>query len=513
VQTSPSSIDLDELSDHARGLEASLCVDSLAFFFERAWKVVEPTRGLLPSVAIDGMCAAGQAIGDGRIKRLAVATCPGTSKSIFWSVMFPAWLLLRTSGRARVMVGSYAWAFALRDAMRCRDLVQSEWFRGLVESLGQAWGIREDANQKGDWWTNAMGRRLITSVEGKSTGERCTFQIVDDALSAASTYSLADQAEAIRWVNEVLTSRMEDQRVDPRIVVGQRLCVNDPVGEAVRRGWPYLYLPAVLGPDDEPCELRDDAGELVWRDPRAPGVPIVELLDLPTLDRLRLDLGPTAFAAQYLQKPADDSAALFKRTAWRWYRPDGMSAETAATWRRPAGCDEDSACVDQPEAWDRIVITADLTFGSLTGDYNVVQAWGSRGSGRYLLRQWRKRAGFDAALEAIESMAHAYPGAKICIEKAANGAAVIETISKRVPGVVALRPIGSKAQRHSAAVPTVESGCAFLPVGWSEAGEFVEEMTGTTKHDDQADTAAYAIVELNTKRVGTPAAPLAFRVG
>src|SRR3954469_14917473 len=94
------------------GLLRSILSESLADFFPYFWPVMEPTRAMLPSVAIDAFCAAGQAVADGRIKRLAVSTCPGTSKSLFWAVAFPAFLLLRTGGRARTMVGSYSWGFA-----------------------------------------------------------------------------------------------------------------------------------------------------------------------------------------------------------------------------------------------------------------------------------------------------------------------------------------------------------------------------------------------------------------
>lgn len=476
----------------------SILSESLAEFFAYFWPAMEPTRAMLPSIALDAMCAAGQAVADGRIKRLAVSTCPGTAKSLFWAVAFPAFLLLRTHGRARTMVGSYSWGFAMRDSARCRDLVQSERFQ---EVLDGEWEIRADANHKDDFWTTATGRRLITSVEGKSTGERCTWQIIDDALSAASVFSIADKLEAIRWLNQVLTSRLEDQRVDPRVIVGQRLCVGDPIDEAIRQGWKYLYLPAVLADGEEGCVLLDDHGVEVWRDPRAPGEPIVELLDPPALAGLRVALGSNAFAAQYLQKPTDDSAALIKRTWWRFYRPEHVRGDVP----RPAGCDEVSEAVEMPAHFERITIGVDLTFGSKTGDYAVAQAWGASRGGRYLLAQWRERAGFDESIKAIKRLKATYPNAKIVIEKAANGAAVIETLSKEIPGVVAVKPIGPKAARIGAMGPTVESGACYLPLGASWLGDFVEELAGATTHDDAADAAAYSLADLNRQAVPSAA--------
>ena len=462
----------------------------------------------MPSTAVDAVCAALQAVADGRIRRLAISMPPGTGKSKLVAVGFPAWLLLRSRGQARIMVGSYSFDFAKRDSQFCRDLVLSDWYQALV---GGEWEIRDDANSKDDWWKSATGRRLITSVEGKSTGERCTMQIIDDALNAKDVWSNPAKLEAIRWLEQVLPSRLEDQRIDQRVIVGQRLCVDDPIAAAIKKGWKYLDLSAVLGPCPElgigeevtAGVLTDDTGATVWSDPRKPGQPIVDLLDVPALVNLRNDLGPTAFAAQYLQRPADDSSSIIKRSWWRFYRPPGLAEDIAQRMPRPAGCDETSPVADLPERFDRITIAVDLTFGSVDGDYAVVSAWGAVGSARYRLSHWRERAGFETSIEAIERIAQRWPGAKILIEKAANGAATIETLRKRLPGVIAQKPIGKKAQRLSAVAPTVESGCCYLPLGAPDLPEFIEELAGATKHDDQCDVTAYALIDLNTRTVPT----------
>lgn len=503
---SASSIDLQRARRYRAELLRSICADSFRAFVTHAWSVIDPTRALLPSKAIDGMCAAGQAVADGRIKRLAVSTCPGTSKSIVWGIAFPAWLFLRYGGRPRVMAGSYSWDFATRDSRRCRDLVTSTWYEELVAN---SWELRHDANRDDDWWTTGGGRRMIVSVGGKALGERCTFQLIDDALSGADIHSPVAKKEATRWVNEVLPSRLEDPDNDPRIMVGQRLAVDDPIAEAVRQGWKYLYLPAVLAQDEAPCELYDDAGELVWRDDRAPGEPIVSLLGTEALARLRLELGSTAFTAQYLQKPADDSASIIRRAWWRFYTTGGRVLACGA-WvsdareggrtdlPRPAGCETEIPAIDKPDHFDRITMGVDLTFGSLKGDFADIKVWAARGADRFLVGMWHKRAGFEDSSAAIEALSREFPSCKKLIEKAANGAAVIETLQKKIPGVIAQRPIGKKAQRLSAIAPTVEAGNCYLPLGAPGLGDFVEELAGATAHDDQCDTTAYAIIDLNT---------------
>jgi predicted phage terminase large subunit-like protein len=472
---------------------------SVRHFLHACWPTVEPTRALMPSVALDAMCAAGQAVADGRIKRLAVSTCPGTSKSIFWAVVFPAFLLARQHGQSRIMVGSYSWAFATRDSQRCRDLVQSEWYRDLIAG---DWGIRDDADRKDDWWTSATGRRLITSREGKSTGERCTMQIIDDALSASEAYSTSAKTEAARWVSEVLPSRLEDQRVDQRVIVGQRLATDDPIANVLQRGWRYLYLPAVLkperdrvDPEDEPCVLLDDEGMEVWRDTRAPGVPIVDLLDNASLAQLELDLGPAAFSAQYRQKPQDTSSGVFSAN-WltrRWL-PDDRGAEPAC---------------------DRQVITVDASFkAGKDSDYAVVQRWGTRGRDRFLLEQWREQAGFMATAAAVKEMAARHPLAKVLIEEAANGHAIIDQLKREIAGVVAIKPRqsggasdNSKKARAMSVQGIVASGAVVLPGHLPWVDTWVAEVKGfpAVKNDDQVDAMVYALREL--QETGVVVAP------
>src|SRR5688572_10759363 len=99
---------------------------------------------------------------------------------------------------------------------------------------------------------------------------------------------------------------------------------------------------------------------------------------------------------------------MFKRSWWRFYR----AAHAPEGARRPTGCDEGPS-VAIPDRIDRVVIAADLTFGSMRGDYAVAQAWGAVGGARYLLEQWRRRAGFEEQLAALRAMAARHPGAAV----------------------------------------------------------------------------------------------------
>ncbi len=480
MATTPST---EALQRYRLSLLRSICTESFRDFVTHAWPIVDPTRALLPSVALDAVCAALQAVADRRIKRLAISQPPGTSKSIGSAVMYPAWLLLRYGGTRRIMVGSYSWAFAERDSRRCRDLIASEWYQALA---AQDWRVRTDADRIDDYWTTTGGRRFIVSVGGKALGERCTDQIMDEVLSGADVHSASAKAEAARWVNEVLSTRLEDPRNDSRVIVGQRLAVDDPIADAIRQGWKYMFLPAVLNEGDERCVLLDDHGDLVWQDERDYGQPLFELQDAGALASLKSEVGSSAFTAMYLQRPQDDSVSLFKRECFtrRW---------TALP------------------RFDREVITLDASFkeGS-SSDYAVIQSWGALGNDRYLVEQWRRQAGFTDTLAGLKEIAERHPLARIVVEEAANGHAVIDSIRKNLEkwnwrGKLVAQPpriTGSGAKgktgRMASVQGIVERGCIVLPEHAPWLPAWLDEVCSVpaAKNDDQADAMTYALLDM-----------------
>lgn len=520
-------IDLDAVEPTAEQLEAELCRDSPRDFTERAWPHVDPLNKLVPSIALDAFIAAGEAWARGRIRRLGVEASPGVAKSIFWSVILPAWMLLITKGRDRVMSGCYAKALAERDAGRCRLLIQSSWYQGLVAGLcepdEEPWVFSEYQNSKDDWQTSETGRRLCASVDGKTTGERARAQIIDDPLSGQGAESPAEIKEASNWCFNLMATRLEDMRNGPRVMIMQPLVAGDPIDEARRRKWSMLSLPAVLGrwgSAEVGCVLVDDFGVEVWRDSRKHGEPLSELLDVATLERMRSpdELGPNAFATQYLMLRSNDVNATFKRTAWNWYYGSSKHENEA----RPAGCDMARPTMPAPAWFSRFVITCDFKFEADKGDYASVQAWGESGPNLYLLKARRGKVGYESSVAWVEDFQKLFPTAEFGIEKAANGYAVLETVKQRIRNVKGLKPWGKKKHRHAAAVPTAANGNCYLPLGpvfeevdndgtvrMVDATVFVEELADATTNDDQKDAASYAILELVGvgARVQAPSVP------
>jgi predicted phage terminase large subunit-like protein len=444
-------------------LQAEMLRRSFVRFVDRYWPVVTGAPYVANRVTTT-MIAALQLVGEGKTSRLVISKPPGCGASTLL-VLFRAWRFGRDPSW-RTMAASHSYELAATASRRVRRLVTSPEFRRLFPVQ-----LRDDAAQIGLWETAAGGHFIAVGRESNVTGRRGNEIVCDDLNAAADRHSKAALEHAWLFFAETLSTRVDNDRA-AMVVCAQRTAVDDVPGRlAEQGGWTVVSIPA-----------EDESGE-----PTAPNV-----LPRERLDAIKAQIGSLAYSTQYLQRPADDSTALIRRSWWRFYRPAHVSEHAP----RPAGCDAEAPAVAEPDTYERVVIAADLTFGSPTGDFVAIQAWGARRGGRYLLDRYHARVGFEDSCVVLEAMARRYPGSAVLIEKAANGAAVIEALRARIAGVIALKPRGSKAARLSAIAPAVESGACYLPLGAAWLPEFVEELAGASKHDDEADACAYAIAEL-----------------
>lgn len=453
----------------SRALERALLVRSFGDFVALFWPVVTGTA-FEPNGATTAIVAALQDVADGRVTRLAIAVPPGCGKTTLLA-LYAAWRLARDAGW-RSIHAAHAFDLAATESRRVRRLIESPEFQARFPVA-----LRADESTVAHWATTADGRYFAVGTDGALTGRRAHESVCDDPLNATDRFSKAARDGLWAWFVESLSTRLDGDRA-PMIVVQQRLDRDDLIGRLIAAGgWTVLELAA-----------EDDQGNLL-----APNV-----LPREKLAELRTQIGAATYSCQYLQKPASDEDATIKRAWWKFHRP----AHVAENSPRPLGCDLETPAVRTPDTFDRIVIACDLTFGSTKGDFVAIQAWGGHQAGRYLLQQFRKRCGLLESVGAIKAMARDYPGAKIIVEKAANGAGAIEELAAAgVPGVVAVVPLGSKAQRLGLVSATIEGGSCFLPLGASWLHDFTEELAGATAHDDAQDAAAMAIHELNSGAV------------
>jgi hypothetical protein len=67
----------------------------------------------------------------------------------------------------RLLAGSYGMDLAVRDAMRCRQLMESDWYQQLFKP---DWKLRDDQNRKDYYCNTHSGYRVAISAGGRVTG-------------------------------------------------------------------------------------------------------------------------------------------------------------------------------------------------------------------------------------------------------------------------------------------------------------------------------------------------------
>ena len=150
----------------------------------------------------------------------------------------------------------------------------------------------------------------------------------------------------------------------------------------------------------------------------------------------------------------------------------------------------------------------DVAFnGGAEHDYVVGLVAARHGPDVYLIDRYKRHASFQDTLAAIREMRRRYPQVRsIFVEDAANGPAVIETLSRELPGVIALKPEGGKLSRAAASEPRVEAGNVHLPRAVAPDGrlipgrewveDFIEQLAifPTGDHDDDVDALTQLLV-------------------
>jgi predicted phage terminase large subunit-like protein len=241
---------------------------------------------------------------------------------VFW----PAWCWTWQPW-SRWLTSSYDARLAVRDAVRTRRLMQSEWYQ---QRWGRAFRFASDQNVKSYYANDRTGWRLATSMAGGVTGEHAQFIVVDDPHNVREAESDLEREAVLTTWREVFPSRRLPGGV--RVVVGQRVHEEDLTADWLERERDrihHLELPMEYDAEHvrpsqlEPCSLD---GQL--HDPRSePG----ELLapsrfGADVIARLKIDLGPYAYAAQYEQTPSP-RAGMVLNPAWLVDRPSDFDLE------------------------------------------------------------------------------------------------------------------------------------------------------------------------------------------
>ncbi|TMC48533.1 MAG: hypothetical protein E6J20_18680, partial [Chloroflexi bacterium] len=200
-------------------------------FVEQAWRSLEPAVPFVASWHIGLLCEHLEAVSTGKLlePNLLVNTPPGSSKSLIASVLWPAWVWTWAPW-TRWLTTSYDDGLALRDAVRTRRLMQTEWYRGQV-SL--PWAFVGDQNVKGNYVNDRTGWRIATSIKGEVTGHHAHMVCVDDPHHVKKVESDAEREATLTIWREVFPSRVLPGGV--RVMIGQRTHEEDVTADWLAR--------------------------------------------------------------------------------------------------------------------------------------------------------------------------------------------------------------------------------------------------------------------------------------
>ena len=245
------------------------------------------------------------------------------------------------------------------------------------------------------------------------------------------------------------------------MVVMQRLHADDLSGHLLRKGgWTHLCLPAVAMKkeimDFGRIRKTREAGELLHGNRE----------NVVLIERAKLELGSSAFAAQYQQKPQQDEGAMV-RPWWfgRYKVAPVFCSKVVQSW---------DTAIKSGEQHDASVC---LTFGELENKSYVLDA-----------RVYRRE--YPDLKRAFIAMAEQWKPQAILVEDRASGQQLLQDMRREsaLP-VIAVNPKHDKVTRFAAVSAMIEAGRVMLPEQAGRLADFEGEVFSfpNGSNDDQVD--------------------------
>lgn len=471
---------------------------SLIGFTKHAFNIIEAGVTFKDNWHLHAISEHLEAVSDGEIENLIINVPPGTMKSVLVSVMWPAWEWLADPTH-RYMGASYGADLAIRDAMRCRDIITSAWYQ---ERWGAAVKIRPGSDQKTKYDLTGGGWRMATSVGGRATGEHPTRKLIDDPHSAMQADSDAERLAALNWFDRTLSTRGES-RGARTVVVMQRLHQEDLTGHVLADVGSFEHL--CIPMEFEAPRAKTSIG---WVDPRTTKGSLLwpEMFNQKSVDKLKKTLGSYGAAGQLQQRPAPEGGGILKEEFFKlWPKKNGIPDLQFVLQSWDTAYSEDKT-VNDPSAltvWGVFQHEGRACVLLLDADSDHLQYPQLK---KRVLKEWSSVYGPDNRRADVP-----------LIEKKASGQSIIQELRQSKIPVIPYNPgRASKQQRAHTVAPIHETGCVYILESSVEPGKFVKWATPfitevsifpNGANDDYTDTYTQALTYLrDTGWIATPSA-------
>lgn len=349
-----------------------------------------------------------QRVEDGAITRLLGMMPPGSAKSTYSSVVFPAHFLGRFP-RKSIILASYGDELPRKFGRRARSIVEQPIYRRIFDT-----GLSDTSSASNNWLLNNGSEWMSSGILSGITGNRADGIIWDDLIKgreAADSDIQRQKTWDAYW--DDLLSRKKPRAFEVGITT--RWHEDDPAGRILplsyagesgwvrgRDGndWYVLCLPAECDRADDP--LGRAVGEILWPEWFTPE------------HFAPYKLNARSWNALYQQKPAPDSGDFFQSD---WLKPYGDSYPTKKPRR-------DTLTIYGASDY---AVTAD------GGDYTVHIVVGLDPEGKmFLLDLWRQQASSDVWVEAMIDMVQVWKPLGWAEEKGQITAGVGPLLTKRL---------------------------------------------------------------------------------
>lgn len=545
-------------NSHEVGTE--LCERTLRDFVERAWPVIEPGTTFIKGWHLDAIADHLQAVTHGQIRQLLINIPPRHMKSLAVCVFWPAWEWTMNP-HCRWLFASYAQSLSTRDSVRCRRLIESDWYRSR---WGEVFSLTSDQNQKMRYDTSRGGCRIATSVGGAATGEGGDRVVVDDPHNVVDRESDCIRRSTLQWWDEVMSTRLNDPKTGARVIVMQRIHEKDLSRHVLDQGgYVHLCLPAEFE------SSRRCATSLPWADPRETEGDLLwpERITESEISDFKLRLGPAGYASQFQQRPAPAGGNRFRQEWFRYFTiletTSGASHGSGSATPPVGPCEDRASGPDafllddedyeaqraalastgsaqararrgtdpardangavyrllKPDGTTSLVNESECSRFAVMDPagsepdqsarpcYTVIQVWDvTPAHDMLLVHQYRAQVQTPDAADAAERIVRRFEPEYLAVEKDGLGLGIVQSLKKRNVLVKPIKARGSKEARSETAEIRMAAGQIYFPHGAPYLWDLEQELIHFPKGEyvDQVDALAHAarLVQVGAPRVG-----------
>ncbi|MDB5497292.1 MAG: terminase [Phenylobacterium sp.] len=465
---------------YSQDLFDALLREDLCAFVHKAFEHLEG-NALRPGRHIELFASEMRLVYAGETLRLVLNAPPRSLKSFVAVVATVAWVLGKWPG-FKVMIVTHDERLGLAHTEKIRKLLQADWYQRACPGTR----LDPDHNRAGDFQTTAGGHVFARSLESGTTGHGADWIIIDDPLDAGVVQSAAARDRAYGLIVEKFASRLNSQAAGAIVLVMQRLHPDDVAGQLLEGGG-FKHVVVQQIAETETTYLID--GKPWVR-------PVGDVLDPDNwgeagLERYRRQTPTFVWLSQYQQTPVSPSSGFIEE---RFFTPVEVI----------------------PALPFETFLSFDLAGGGPgeTGSYSVCAVIHRHDQNYYISQIWRGRPEFEALKAKAMSLIHQHRSARVLIEDAALGPALISSLRPILAGrlVVIPRPSLSKVDRVLSVFDILADRRVHLPMHEPWVRDFVDEAVQFPggSHDDQLD----AVVQcLRWLRQGANSPPSPFAIG